>query len=209
MTAQLSEAADLRAHVFGLLYAITGTMPSGAVLADHDQLQAAVLDAVQLAAATKRQCDEFKTAVTELCRQRDERNAETQQPHTDTAHQPGEHLAGTIADNPAVLPPGTWLAGEGVYALRWFTHPEADYEERPWIVFGPWGIDADGLDHDRVRGWTVQACTPSFPTWAPQPVDVSDIPPHEPLPRRVSGAALAAETEPARPTASATQEDTR
>lgn len=68
------------------------------------------------------------------------------------------------ADDPASLPPGTWLSGEGVYALRWFTHPETDYDqERPWVVLGPWGIDGTKVPHDRVRGWTILPGSPTFP----------------------------------------------
>lgn len=74
-----------------------------------------------------------------------------------------------IAADPRSLPPGTWLEGEGMYALRWFTHPEDDHDEdRPWTAFGPWGIDERELAHDRVRGWKVLPGTPSFPAWAAQ-----------------------------------------
>ena len=68
------------------------------------------------------------------------------------------------ADNPAALPPGTWLVGEDVYALRWFVHPETDPDEqRPWIVLDTWGNDSPNATHDRVRGWTILPGSPTFP----------------------------------------------
>ena len=76
MTDQPSEANELRALVACLLIAITGSLPDGSVLSDLDQLKAAAEEAGRLAAATKHERDEFKASVTELCRQRDERNAE-------------------------------------------------------------------------------------------------------------------------------------
>jgi hypothetical protein len=225
------EVAELRLEVARLVVAITGSWPGEEVLDDRRELALVAGDAVQHVAALRRERDEFKTSVTELCKQRDERRAEfeqllredeahrerlrelgpivaaltegdvlgelerlraeVKQLRADADHQPREHLAGVHADNPAALPPGTWLAGEGVYALRWFTHPETDHDEqKPWLVLGPWGLDAESVDHDRVRGWLIQACTPNFPTWAPQAVDVSHLPPHEPLPRREPSAAL-------------------
>lgn len=77
------------------------------------------------------------------------------------------------ATDPAVLPPGTWLArgGDGfadAYALRWFTHPERDPDERaPWIVLDPWGFAYAGTSHLNVTGWTVLTGPPSFPNWRP------------------------------------------
>jgi len=76
MTAQPSEANELRALVACLLIAITGDLPNGSVLSDLDQLKAVTEEAGRLAAATKHERDEFKTSVIELCRQRDERNTE-------------------------------------------------------------------------------------------------------------------------------------
>lgn len=64
-------------------------------------------------------------------------------------------------DDPASLPPGTWLTNGDAFALRWLTHPEQDYDEqRPWVILGPWGVDETCVPHDTVRGWQIVPGTP-------------------------------------------------
>lgn len=93
------DAAHLRIEVARLVVAITDSWPGEHVLADRTQLSLVTGDAVRHVAKVRRELDEFKASVAELCRQRDARNTELEELRADNElYRERLHELGPIVD---------------------------------------------------------------------------------------------------------------